>query len=112
MSMSKGIIESTTYELLHTAPVDWADRVNRWQKKGPGIENFPSVRNRATMDEVIRRLDDHMQHCARLRGYLDARYGSGCGDQGHETGVKWSNALVKKVRKALGFTLPSNDVRF
>ena len=109
---TKEKIETTTDALLHTAPVDWADRCDRWLTKGAGLENFPIVRDRADMDEVINRLDSHIQHAARLRGYLDARYGSGCGDQGHATGVKWSNALVAKVRKALGFTYPQSEVNF
>lgn len=38
--------------------------------------------------------------------YLDARYGSGCGDQGHASAVKAANKQLTGTRKALGFTYP------
>lgn len=60
----------------------------------------------------IDELDAIMQKAAMLRGYLDARYGHGCGDQGHQDGVKACNRLVAKVRKALGFTIAKRDLTF
>ena len=104
MTSTKEKIKNTTEALLHTAPADWADRCDRWLTEGAGIEDFPMVCDRADMSDVIIELDGRIQHAARLRGYLDARYGSGGGDRGHKIGVKWSNALVTKIRKALGFT--------
>lgn len=62
--------------------------------------------------KIIDELDAVIQRAARIRGYVDMRYGSGCGDQGHVAGVKESNKLVNKIRKALGFTYPKADVRF
>ena len=38
--------------------------------------------------------------------YVDARYGAGCGDQGHESAVKAANKLLAAIRKAMGFTYP------
>jgi hypothetical protein len=62
--------------------------------------------------EMIRYLDGEIERAARLRGYLDERYGHGCGDHGHNDAVKSSNRLAAKIRKALGFTYPKDDVRF
>lgn len=61
---------------------------------------------------MIRYLDGEIERAARLRGYLDERYGHGCGDHGHKDGVKSSNKLAAKIRKALGFTYAKDDVRF
>lgn len=62
--------------------------------------------------EMVRYLDAEIERAARLRGYLDERYGHGCGDHGHNDGVKSSNKLAKKIRKALGFTHPGLDINF
>jgi len=62
--------------------------------------------------EVIRHLDAVIERAVRLRGYLDERYGYGCGDQGHKAAVKTSNKLAKRIRKALGFTYPGQDINF
>ena len=35
--------------------------------------------------------------------YMDYRYGSGCGDQGHESAVKNANKVLAKTRKAMGY---------
>lgn len=42
--------------------------------------------------------------------YLDARYGSGCGDQGHESAVKAANKATVGLRRVLGFTYPERGV--
>lgn len=62
--------------------------------------------------EVSRWLDGVIERAARLQGYLDGRGAIGCGDGGHDAGVKESNRNVAKVRKALGFNQARNDVRF
>jgi len=59
-----------------------------------------------TLHRAITGLDALIEKATRLRGYLDGRYGHGCGDQGHGSAVKESNRLVVKVRRALGFTFP------
>lgn len=51
-------------------------------------------------------------HAARLMAYVETRYGMGCGDQGHQAAVKTSNRTVAKVRRALGFTYPKDDITF
>jgi hypothetical protein len=105
-------MNDTTAGLLKTAPVDWDDRVNRILTKGPGIEHLPTLKNRCGLAEVIAELDMHIEGAARLRGYLEERYGSGCGDQGHAAGVKESSRLVTKVRRALGYSYPIGEVNF
>lgn len=64
------------------------------------------------LDQTIRELDALIEKAARVRGYLDGRYGHGCGDQGHEDSVKLSNRLTAQVRKALGFTKNRLDTQF
>lgn len=65
-----------------------------------------------TKEEIIRYLDRLMERSARLRGYLNTRYGNGCGDGGHASAVKESNRLAWKVRKALGFIQPRKDITY
>jgi hypothetical protein len=64
------------------------------------------------LGETIRELDNLIENAVRTRGYLDMRYGHGCGDQGHAAGVKKSNRLAKLVRKALGFTYYDQPLNF
>jgi len=105
-------ISITTAGLLKTAPVNWNDRANRMLERRAGIEYLPPIKDRSSISAVITELDEIIQRAARLRGYLDARYGHGCGDQGHDDGVKQSNQLVARVRKALGFSIHKATVRF
>lgn len=97
--------------LLGSAPVDWQKAADNWHS-GPDFDSFPALENRSSMDDAIRELDGVIQHATRLRGYLDGRYGSGCGDQGHDSSVKMSNSLVSKIRCALGFTQARNNLLF
>jgi hypothetical protein len=64
------------------------------------------------LGDMVRELDGLIERAARLRGYVDMRYGHGCGDQGHESAVKESNKLAGKIRKSLGFTFARQDVNF
>ena len=57
-------------------------------------------------------LDGIIQRAARLSGYMDARGGMGDRDHGHAAGVKSSNLMASKVRKALGYTYPRQDINF
>jgi hypothetical protein len=68
--------------------------------------------NVETKGDCVRHLDALITRASMLRGYLDMRYGHGCGDQGHDSGVDEANKLATKVRKALGFTLPKQNIRF
>jgi hypothetical protein len=64
------------------------------------------------LGESVILLDNTIEKLARVRGYLDGRYGHGCGDQGHTSAAKESNRLAAKVRKALGFTYSQQDLTF
>ena len=62
--------------------------------------------------ELEREAVVHAVHYARLSEYLSCRHGCGCGDQGHDDAVKAQNKVAAKVRRALGFTLPRQDISF
>lgn len=51
-----------------------------------------------------------MQQAALLRGYLDGRFLFGDGD--HARGVAAGNKLREKVRRALGYVYPKDDLSF
>lgn len=64
------------------------------------------------LDEACRELDHLTVMTARMSAYLSMRSGHGCGDQGHDAAVKHQNKVAAKVRKALGFTYPKQDINF
>lgn len=84
--------------LLNKPMVEWKS----------AIDSLPTSQR----GDVLRDCDYLVEQVARLRGYLDGRYGHGCGDQGHADSVKSSNKLIAKVRKALGFNVARKDVSF
>jgi len=47
--------------------------------------------------DIERELAGIALHAATLAGYLDKRYGYGCGDQGHKPAVRNANSVGKKV---------------
>lgn len=57
-------------------------------------------------------LEGQIQYQARIWAYLSARHGNGCGDQGHDQGVKEQNKAVRHVRRMIGYTQINNDVSF
>jgi hypothetical protein len=87
-----------TERLMQTAMVNWDTAV--------------SLLSQEMRQDVARQLEAMIERGARLLGYLEERGVTGCGDGGHIEGVKGSNRLAAKVRKALGFTYPKQDVRF
>lgn len=101
----------TNKEILSGLPI--ADKVTTLME-APAVEwnNFQAGLSSEDKGECIRHLDAVIQRASMLRGYLDARYGHGCGDQGHNDGVKQANRLVSKVRKVIGYSIPKQDVRF
>jgi hypothetical protein len=103
------MISGTTGGLLMTAPANFEDRVDRMIRHEAGIEFLPPPKDRADLDTTIRELDALMVKAALLRGYLDGRYGHGCGDQGHEDAVNEANKLVRAVRRALGFNVTPRE---
>ena len=81
----------------------------------------PPVEWRATMQELSQHevqqvgssLDVLMQQAARLRGYLDEVELNGVKDDVcHAAAVVQSNRTLAKVRKALGYTYPRQDISF
>lgn len=80
-------------ELLYeTAPVELQGKVD--------------AMNGIVRGEVAKELECVALTAVWRAAYVEARYGSGCGDQGHETAVRDANKLLVKVRKAMGFTYP------
>lgn len=58
--------------------------------------------------ELEAQLSAVIQRATLAEAYLSHRFNSGCGDQGHEASAKQANRVLVKVRKALGFSYPSN----
>lgn len=55
------------------------------------------------LEEKVSRV---MQDLAWAQGYLMSRGAAGCGDSGHDEATKVAEKCLKKVRKAMGFTMP------
>lgn len=60
------------------------------------------------LGSLVNALDKLAIHAARLSQYVEIRVGGG----GHPEAVQHSNAVVFHVRKALGYTVPENDIYF
>ena len=56
--------------------------------------------------ELAEELSGQIQRLVWNWGYMESRYGSGCGDQGHRSAVKNANRVLRQVRKAMGYTYP------
>jgi hypothetical protein len=83
-------------ELLETAPVQWDTAVSALS---------PELRY-----EVGAELSALLERAARLKGYIEGRYLYE--EKPHSIGVSNSNALAAKVRKALGYAYPKQDIQF
>lgn len=87
--------EFAVESLLNMAPVDFQKYVEEMQKED--------------LDETRRLLEGIAERCAFLAGYLDERYGYGCGDQGHEKAVKTGNKHSRAVwMKVFGYNAHHN----
>lgn len=86
---------------LLSAPISWDEKVTESGKAGT-----------SEIQEIANWLDQVAVRAVRLSGYLEARGATGCGDGGHASGVKSSNKKAAKVRKAIGYTQPKNDINF
>ena len=53
--------------------------------------------------EFTRKLEATAAGAAFAAGYMSARYGEGCGDQGHKYASKCANRAKRLVRKAFGY---------
>ncbi len=58
------------------------------------------------VSNIERCLSNVITGASYLVGYALARGAAGCGDGGHETGVKEGKSLQKRVRKAMGYVRP------
>lgn len=90
-----------TVKFLNDVPMrDWRGEVDGWS----------DVRR----EEIVRDLNGLIDSAARLRGYLDGRWQqTGVVSDGvHTRAVRFSNNLISKVRKAMGYAQPRSDVRF
>ena len=75
------------------------------------MKNYPVSKWEAWVDGMtseqreayITALEEIAIRAAWMTGYLNSRYGSGCGDQGHPQAVKDSNKVRAMVRKAFGY---------
>lgn len=74
--------------------------------------NSSSLLGNRNAQDLIRELDALLERAAMLRGYLDTRQNSQGSDLGHDKAVKAANRLKTKVRHALGYTIPRQDVSF
>ena len=62
---------------------------------------------------IERALATKVEYCARMSAYISDYVGTyGCGSQGHEKAVKAQNKLATKIRRALGFSYPKQDINF
>lgn len=87
-------LTSIATKCLNTAPVDlqaMADRLTGEDKR-----------------QIEETLSGLVQMAAWKWAYINERYGSGCGDQGHDDAVKEANRVLTKVRKAMGFAYPDS----
>lgn len=73
--------------------------------------NLPPVKLQAAVDkmsgaqrgELCKELEALASAAAAYAGYVDMRYGNGCGDQGHDDAVTEFNRVRKGVRKTMGY---------
>jgi hypothetical protein len=109
-----GRVEEINVNLQIIDPKESADQLINTLLSGAPVnfEKLVDGASSADLGRAISALDAIIEKSARIRGYLDGRYGHGCGDQGHKDSVKSSNKLVNKIRKALGFTFPGTDLSF
>ena len=84
--------------IMKRPPVEWEKTVDRMKSADRG--------------ELTRELESIAYRAAMLARYVDARYGGGCGDQGHASAVRSCNKAAKTVwMKAFGYNA-HNDINF
>jgi hypothetical protein len=91
-------IKKEALEWLESAPVTWFYKV----------ANLPDDKRTDYLFELDSWLVSITVRAARLGGYIDAVRK----DQKHAKAVEYSNKLVARVRKALGYTIAKDDLRF
>jgi len=66
--------------------------------------------SKQSLQDIASDLSGLIQRAALLYEYVEHRWNTGCGDQGHEDSVKEANKALTRVRKALGFTYPERHI--
>lgn len=81
--------------------------LHQWRSAADSMDSTAACRYAAALDAIAER-------AARVAAYLEARGGRGCGDSGHDAGVKAANRAARLVRKARGYncTREATDVYF
>jgi hypothetical protein len=59
---------------------------------------------------VVEALGSCCQRAGQLHAYIEHRFCTGCGDQGHEDSSKIATKAVIDIRRALGYGYPSSGV--
>lgn len=85
---------------LALAPVRWYGEVEGMRAK--------------VAEEAVQALDSHITAAARVRAYLQEWLNHGHGEdlRAHRAGVRAGNRLVTKIRRALGYSYPKQDLNF
>jgi len=92
---------------------DFADAAARHVLKKAPVD-FDEIATNMTTEhrgEVTRELEAIAAGAAFAAAYFSARYGEGCGDQGHDYAVKCANRAKRMTRKAFGYDVTA-EVRF
>lgn len=84
--------------IINSAPVDW--------------QAIADAMTASERDEVSRKLENSAVWMSRAAAYFEERGGYGCGDQGHSAAVKVQSKQAEKVRRALGFSYPKQNITF
>ena len=58
------------------------------------------------LSDLAKNADSICQRAALISRYAEHRGGNGCSDLGHQKALNKAQAVLKKVRKALGYTFP------
>lgn len=74
--------------------------------KGDNLNVVCDTNRSKAVRELEEKVSRAMQDLAWAQGYLMSRGAAGCGDPGHDEATKEAEKHLKKVRKAMGFTMP------
>lgn len=76
------------------------------------LEKIADKMNETERRELTQKLEAISLRAGEMAGYFDARFGSGCGDQGHKIAVKQLNRAGKKIwMKVFGYNA-YHDISF
>lgn len=75
------------------------------------LANLHQIPHNANLEKSVGELQAVIQRATLVTAYLEHRYLTGCGDQGHDDSCKAANKALTGVRKALGYSIPSAGYR-